>query len=209
MSLFLFHSTLHEFALSIILIVPYQVLSHPCINNDVNSYTHYVIYILSQLVTMRTKHRRPCAFDNCVTNTNMNYFSYITVELPCRQDKKEEIWLSPMTKAPTPTEMSKGQSDNTNNATKSSIKQRLRTDLGRSVRVTTATQLVWLTWFTSPTFPLPGRTFCLGFRCSSETFLFLFCFYHSYFAFIYLNLAESHYFWQLFIDSFNIFRIWS
>ena len=29
------------------------------------------------------------------------------------QEKKEEIWLSPMTKAPTPTEMSKGQSDNT------------------------------------------------------------------------------------------------
>ena len=34
------------------------------------------------------------------------------------QDKKEEIWLSPMTKAPTPTEMWKRQSDNTNNATK-------------------------------------------------------------------------------------------
>ena len=34
------------------------------------------------------------------------------------QEKKEEICLSPMTKAPTPTEMSKGQSDNTNNATK-------------------------------------------------------------------------------------------
>ena len=64
---------------------------------------------------------------------------------PYRQDKKEEIWLSPMTKAPTLTEMSKWQSDNTNNATKSSIKQRLRTDLGRSVWVTTATQLVWLT----------------------------------------------------------------
>ena len=31
--------------------------------------------------------------------------------------KKEEIWLSPMAKAPIPTEMSKGQSDNTNNAT--------------------------------------------------------------------------------------------
>ena len=54
-------------------------------------------------------------------------------------DNKEEIWPSPMTKAPTPTEMSKGQSDNTNNATKSSIKKRLRTDLGRSVGVTTAT----------------------------------------------------------------------
>ena len=34
------------------------------------------------------------------------------------KDKKEEILPSPMTKAPTPTEMSKGQSDNTNNATK-------------------------------------------------------------------------------------------
>ena len=34
------------------------------------------------------------------------------------EEKKEEIWLSPMTKAPTPTEISKGQSDNTNNATK-------------------------------------------------------------------------------------------
>ena len=33
-------------------------------------------------------------------------------------EKKEEIWLSPITKAPTPAEMSKGQSDNTNYATK-------------------------------------------------------------------------------------------
>ena len=32
--------------------------------------------------------------------------------------KKEEIWLSPMPKAHALTEMSKGQSDNTNNATK-------------------------------------------------------------------------------------------
>ena len=51
-----------------------------------------------------------------------------------------------MTKAPTPTETSKGQSDTTQTTPqKSSIKQRLRTDLGRSVGVTTATQLVWLT----------------------------------------------------------------
>ena len=34
------------------------------------------------------------------------------------EDKKEEIWPIPMTKAPIPTEMSKGQSSNTNNATK-------------------------------------------------------------------------------------------
>ena len=50
-----------------------------------------------------------------------------------------------MTKANTPAEMSKGQIDNTNNATKSSITQRLWPDLGRSVGVTTATQLAWLT----------------------------------------------------------------
>ena len=67
-----------------------------------------------------------------------------------KQDKKEEIWPSPMTKAHTPTEMSKRQSDNTKKPTKSSIKQQLRTDLGRSVGVTTATQLVWFTRFTGP-----------------------------------------------------------
>ena len=46
-------------------------------------------------------------------------------------EKKEEIWLRPSTKAHTPTEMSKGQNDNTNNATKKfdyrAIADRLRT----------------------------------------------------------------------------------
>ena len=36
---------------------------------------------------------------------------------------------------------------------KSSIKQRLRIDLGRSVGVITATQLVWFTRFTGPNLP--------------------------------------------------------
>ena len=44
------------------------------------------------------------------------------------EDKKEEIWLSPMTKAPTPTEMSKGQSKTQTTAQKRSITQRLRAD---------------------------------------------------------------------------------
>ena len=61
-----------------------------------------------------------------------------------------------MTKAPTPTEMWKGQSDNTNNATKkfdyTAVADRLRTVSW----VTTATQLVWLAWFTGPTFSLPA-----------------------------------------------------
>ena len=40
-----------------------------------------------------------------------------------------------MTKAPTPTEMSKGAVTTQTTPQKSSIKQRLRTDLGRSVGV--------------------------------------------------------------------------
>ena len=47
------------------------------------------------------------------------------------EEKKEEIWLSPMTKAHTPTEMSKRQSDNINSATKkfdyTAVADRLRT----------------------------------------------------------------------------------
>ena len=56
-----------------------------------------------------------------------------------------------MTKAPrsTPAEMSKRQSDNTNNATKKSVTQWLQTDLGRSVGPNCCGYS-----FTGPTFPL-------------------------------------------------------
>ena len=50
-----------------------------------------------------------------------------------------------MTKSPTPTDCHKDKVTTQTTPQKSSIKQRLRTDLERSVRVTTATQLVWLT----------------------------------------------------------------
>ena len=43
-------------------------------------------------------------------------------------EKKEEIWLSPMTKAPTPTEKLKKQRDNIKTPPKTSITQQLRTD---------------------------------------------------------------------------------
>ena len=49
-----------------------------------------------------------------------------------------------MTKAPTPTENSKTQRDNIKTLPNKSITQRFRTDLGRSVRVTVTTTLVWL-----------------------------------------------------------------
>ena len=66
-------------------------------------------------------------------------------DIACRKRKKADIWIIPMTKALIPTEMSKGQIDNTKTPPKCPITQRYRTDLGRSVAVTTATQLVWLT----------------------------------------------------------------
>ena len=62
--------------------------------------------------------------------------------------KKEEISLSPMTKAPKSIEKSKKQRDNTKRHQKTSITQRLRTYLWGLVGVKTATQLVWLNWFT-------------------------------------------------------------
>ena len=70
--------------------------------------------------------------------------------------KKEEIWLSPMTKAIHQQKRHKFKVTTQTTPQKSSITQRLRTDLGRSVGVTTANQLVWLIWFTGPTFPLPA-----------------------------------------------------
>ena len=60
------------------------------------------------------------------------------------QEKKKEIWLSLMTKALKTTENSKAQSDSTKTLPKTSITQWLWTDLGQSVSVTTATQLMWL-----------------------------------------------------------------
>ena len=58
------------------------------------------------------------------------------------EEKKEAMWLSPMTKAPSYTEKSKKQRDNIKTPPKTLITQRLRTDLGRSVGVTAVTPLV-------------------------------------------------------------------
>ena len=62
-----------------------------------------------------------------------------------------------MTKAPTPTEMSKEQSDNTNNVTKTfdytAVADRLRTVSWSNYGHPTGV----LTWFTGLTFPLPQQ----------------------------------------------------
>ena len=67
-------------------------------------------------------------------NENRFYHNYFLVEKKFenkKKEKKEEIWLSPMTKAPTPAELSKGQNDNINNVTKkfdyTAVADRLRT----------------------------------------------------------------------------------
>ena len=74
------------------------------------------------------------------------------------KEKKEEIWLSPVTKAHTPTEKSKKQRDNIKNATKNfdytTIADRLRT----VSRVTAVTPLVWLNRvYVRTTFPLTAK----------------------------------------------------
>ena len=61
-----------------------------------------------------------------------------------------------MTKTPKPTENSKTNGQH-KTPPKASITQRLRTDLGRSVEVTTVIQLVWLNRFTG-TQPLKSNT---------------------------------------------------
>ena len=66
-----------------------------------------------------------------------------------RREKKNEIKLSPMTKAPARTGKSKKLSDKNKNGTQNlDITQRFRTDLGWSVGVMIANQLVWLNRFT-------------------------------------------------------------
>ena len=62
--------------------------------------------------------REALAYRQCLYRENKALFVSVDLIGEKNQEKKEEIWLSPMTKAPTPTEMSKGQSDNTNNVTK-------------------------------------------------------------------------------------------
>ena len=75
-----------------------------------------------------------------------------------QSEKKEEIWLSPVTKTPAPTEQSKKQRDNIKTPPKTLITQLLRTDLGRSVGVTAVTQLVWLNRvYERSTFPLTAK----------------------------------------------------
>ena len=69
-----------------------------------------------------------------------------------RKRSDSVLWQNPLHQQ----KCQKGKVTTQTTPQKSSITQRLRTNWGRSVGVTTATQLVWLIWFTGPTFPLPA-----------------------------------------------------
>ena len=74
---------------------------------------------------------------------------------PKRKRKRSDsvLWQKPLHQQ----KCQKGKMTTQTTPQKSSITEQLRTDLGRSVGVTKVTQLVWLTWFMSPTFPLPQQ----------------------------------------------------
>ena len=69
-----------------------------------------------------------------------------------RKRSDSDLWQTPLHQQ----KFQKGKVTTQTTPQKSSIIQRLWTELGRSVGVTTATKLVWLTWFTDQTFPLPA-----------------------------------------------------
>ena len=70
---------------------------------------------------------------------------YVCIIIVC--EKGRDLTQS-YDKSPYTNKKSKPQRDNTKTPPKTSITQRLRTDIGRSVGVTTTTQLVWLNRFT-------------------------------------------------------------
>ena len=77
------------------------------------------------------------------------YISYILYYELQFLDKKEYIWLSPMTKALHQQKKSKKRRDTIRTSPKTLITQQLQTDLGRSVGVAAITPLVWLNRCTS------------------------------------------------------------
>ena len=97
-------------------------------------------------VSARKRHEILVSTKSC--NFKHWWWTHVCVCIFCHTKKAdypfwyEEIWHSPMTKVSIPTENQ--PVDNTKTPPKSSITQRLQTDLGRSVVVTTTIQRMWL-----------------------------------------------------------------
>ena len=94
---------------------------------------------------------------------------YARIWFPTKRKRKRSdsvLWQKPINP-----QNSKTQRPNTKNATKTSTAQPLRTDLGRSVEVTTAIPVVWLSRFTraQPSFTLFFPESTASFECDFET----------------------------------------
>ena len=102
----------------------------PLDNSSIPPEVHMYIFICNNYIYQHFPSF--CSLEiNLILWIELSKFSLLSNTLFKYREKKEEIWLSPMTKAHTPTEMSKGQSDNTHNATKkfdhTAVADRLRT----------------------------------------------------------------------------------
>ena len=80
-----------------------------------------------------------------------------------KQDKKEEIWPSPMTKAPIPTEMSKGQSRNTNNRGKVETQSKKYNIYLRGMYYISSNKSPWWCAQSFSCFPQPSVMFWVSF----------------------------------------------
>ena len=90
----------------------------------------------------------------CMTN-DLLYLQCTYIDYKRKRKRSDSvIWQKPLHQQI----CQKGQMTTQTTPQKSSITERLRTGWGRSVGVTMATQLVWLIWFTGPTFPPPRNS---------------------------------------------------
>ena len=93
--------------------------------------------------------RTSCTCDGCSqTYTSSLVQPHNHYLQPVKREKGRDLTQS-YDKSPFSTEKSKEQRDNIKNVTKTWIKQRLRTDLIRSVGVTAVAPLMWFNRFTS------------------------------------------------------------
>ena len=106
---------------------------------------YWMIFLVHENFNLIKLHQNPLSgsgkeFENRNSWTGGQYCIWALGSFAIKE-KKEEIWLSPVTKAHTPTEKSKKQRDDIKTPPKALITQRLRTDLGRSAGVTAVTPL--------------------------------------------------------------------
>ena len=111
-------------------------ISSPTHHHDIHNFLYFLYWDYATFVAQVI-----CVYVN--HSLSLQYKTRIQTK---RRWSDPVLWQKPLHKQ----KCQKGKVTTQTTPQKSSIKQQLRTDLGRSVGVTTATQLVLLTWFTGP-----------------------------------------------------------